>query len=168
MRNTIIALILSVAASFSVRAHAADEDTISAIEECEMNRWHVGAGALMVLPGGDADLRRLGGASVRCGYYFAEFWTIEMEIASIENYAGLSTDILWHWWGYERFDPFFTFGAKSWIGCGDDQFGPKFGTGCFYHLTDSWSLRFDADVTLGLETETETIYTISAGFQYSF
>ncbi len=166
MKNTIAALFLSLAASVSVRA--ADDAGFSGVEECEMNRRYAGAGATMVLPGGGSDLRRLSGASARFGYYFAEFWAVEAEIASLEDYAGLSADVLWHWWGYERLDPFFTFGVKGWIGRGDDQFGPKLGTGCFYHLTDSWSLRFDADVTMGLETETETVYTVSAGFQYSF
>ena len=166
MKNTIAVLFLSLAASVSVRA--ADDAGFSGVEECEMNRRYAGAGATMVLPGGGSDLRRLSGASARFGYYFAEFWAVETEIASLEDYAGLSTDVLWHWWGYERFDPFFTFGVKGWIGRGDDQFGPKLGTGCFYHLTDSWSLRFDADVTMGLETETETVYTVSAGCQYSF
>ena len=168
MKNLIATLVLALAVSFSASARAADDAAFSDVEECAMNRWYAGAQATMVLPGGDSDLRRLGGAAVRLGYYFAEFWAAEAEIASVENYAGLSADVLWHWWGYERFDPFFTFGVKGWIGHGDDRFGPKLGTGCFYHLTDSWSLRFDADFTLGLETETETVYTVSAGFQYSF
>lgn len=168
MKNKTAVLIFSLALVASLSLRAAEDDAFSDVEECEMNRRYVGAGATMVLPGGDADIRRLGGASVKCGYYFAEFWAAEAEIASLENYAGLSAAVLWHWWGYERFDPFFTFGVKGRIGHGDDQFGTKFGTGCFYHLTDSWSLRFDADVTLGLETETETVYTVSAGFQYSF
>ena len=166
MKNMVAVLILCLA--FSAPARAADDAAFSDVEECEMNLLYVGAGATMVLPGGGADLRRLGGASARCGWYFAEFWAAEAEISSLENYAGLSADVLWHWWGYERFDPFFTFGAKGWIGRGDDQFGPKLGTGCFYHLTDSWSLRFDADFTLGVETETETVCTVSAGFQHSF
>jgi hypothetical protein len=40
--------------------------------------------------------------------------------------------------------------------------------GAFYYLTDSWALRFDADVTLGLDTDVETAFTLSAGLQYSF
>ncbi|MBR4937685.1 MAG: hypothetical protein IKZ22_02280 [Kiritimatiellae bacterium] len=166
MKILIATLVLALAPVFAIRA--AEDAGFSGIEECEMNRRYVGAGAMIVLPEGDSDIRRLGGASVRCGYYFAEFWAAEAEVAALENHAGLSLDVLWHWWGYERFDPFFTFGAKGWIGRGGDQFGPELGTGFFYHLTDSWSLRCDADITLGLENETETVYTISAGFQYSF
>jgi hypothetical protein len=123
---------------------------------------------MLLLPGGGSDMRRLGGAAARSGYYLTEFWAVEAEAAALENSAGLSAAALWHWWGYERLDPFFTFGAKGWIGRGEGQVGPKIGLGSFYHLTDSWSLRFDADFTLGIEEETEALYTASAGLQYTF
>ena len=51
-------------------------------------------------------------------------------------------------------------------GCG--QVGPKAGVGAFYHLTENWSLRADADATLGLETSCELLYSFSAGIQYAF
>lgn len=136
-------------------------------EEGEFDRWYVGVNGTMFFPQGGSRMRRLGGASIRVGYYVSEFWAIEGDAAWVEDVAGLSVDALWHWWGYERFDPFFTFGAKGWIG-DHGQVGPKIGIGAFYHLTDSWSLRFDADATLGLDTECEVDYTISAGVQYSF
>lgn len=166
MKNLITTLVFSFIGLLSV--HAADNAESFPVEECEMNRRYIGAGAMLTLPGGDADMRRLGGGAVRCGYYFAEFWAVETEIASLENYAGLSASVLWHWWGYERIDPFFTLGAKGWIGHDNGQAGPKLGTGFFYHLSDSLSLRFDADFTLGVEDETETVHSVSAGIQYSF
>jgi hypothetical protein len=147
---------------------ADSEEDFANAEECEFNRMYVGAGAMMTLPSGGSDMRRLGGGSARAGYYFSEFWAAEAEVAALENYAGISAGILWHWWGYERFDPFFTFGAKGWIGSNDDQAGPKWGIGSFYHLTDYWSIRADADITLGLDTNVETIYSLSVGVQYSF
>ena len=137
-------------------------------EECEFDRWYAGAGAVMTLPEGGSSMRRLGGGAVRAGYYFAEFWAVETEAAALENFAGLSADVLWHWWGYERFDPFFTFGAKGWIGHDRGQVGPKAGIGSFYHLTDTWSIRFDADLTLGVDGGCETLYTLCAGIQRSF
>ena len=148
---------------------ASEKDAgFSAEEECAFDRFYAGSGAMLVLPGGGSRMRRLGGGAARAGYYLAEFWAVEAEAAALENFAGLSAAVLWHWWGYERFDPFFTFGAKGWVGHGDGQLGPKAGLGSFYHLTDSWSLRFDADVTLGLDTEAETVYSVSAGVQRSF
>ena len=149
-------------------ANATDKADFPETEEIEFARWYVGGSAMMTLPEGDSRMRRLGGGALRAGYYFAEFWAIEAEAAALEDSAGLSTAVLWHWWGYERLDPFFTFGARGWIGNGRGQVGAKAGIGSFYHLTDYWSLRFDADVTLGLDGCTETVYTLSAGVQYSF
>ena len=48
------------------------------------------------------------------------------------------------------------------------KLGPKAGLGAFYHLTDEWSLRADADATLGLETNCEMLYSLSVGVQYAF
>jgi len=136
-------------------------------EDGEFDRWFVGVNGTLFLPQGGSKMRRLGGASLRVGYYVSEFWAIEGEAAWLENVAGLSADALWHWWGYERFDPFFTFGAKGWIGRAG-QVGPKVGIGAFYHLTDAWSLRGDADATLGLDTACEVDYSLSVGVQRSF
>ena len=139
------------------------------VEESPFDRHYVGAVAAIALPqGGSHHLRRVGGAALRAGYYLSDFWAIEGEGAWLENAAGLSVAGLWHWWGYERLDPFFTVGARGWIGRDCGQVGPKAGIGTFYHLTDSWSLRADVDATLGLDSTAEVDYTISAGVQYSF
>lgn len=137
-------------------------------EECPFDRFYAGAGGMMVLPQGGSEMRRLGGGAARAGCYLDEFWAVEAEAAALENYAGLSAGVLWHWWGYERVDPFFTFGARAWLGRKSTEAGPKVGAGSFYHLTDSWSVRFDADATLEAEGGSRVVYTLSAALQYSF
>lgn len=140
-------------------ASAFEEDVV------ELERWYVGGAGTVVLPQGGAGMRRLGGASARFGYYLTEFWAVEGEAAWLENAAGLAAGALWHWWGYVRFDPFFTFGVRGWI---RGDVGPKAGVGAFYHLTESLSLRFDADATLALDGETAMVYSVSGGLQWSF
>ena len=140
------------------------------------DRWTVGAAAQLMLPEGGSRLHHVGGAAVRGGYYLTENWAAEAEVAWLEDLAGLSVQALGHlqgWdfygdlFGYSRFDPFVTLGAKGWLGR-EGQVGPKLGLGAFYHLTDSWALRFDADATLGLESRCEVDYTLAVGVQYSF
>ena len=137
--------------------------------------WYMGAAAQVVLPQGGSRMHRLCGGAARVGYYFTGSLALEAEAAWLENVAGLSARALWHlhgWeefnmlFGYERFDPFLTLGARGWIH--DGQVGPSAGVGAFYYLTDFWALRFDADLTLGLDTDVETAFTLSAGLQYSF
>ena len=137
---------------------------------------YVGVSGSVLLPQGGSKMHRLGGAAVRIGSYLNENWAVEGEAAWLENAAGLSAQALGHlqgWdlygdlFGYSRFDPFVTLGAKGWLGR-EGQVGPKLGLGAFYHLTDSWALRFDADATLGLESRCEMLYSLSVGVQYSF
>ena len=137
--------------------------------------WYSSAAAQLVLPQGGSHMRRLCGGAARVGYYFTGSLALEAEAAWLENVVGLSARALWHlhgWeefnmlFGYERFDPFLTLGARGWIH--DGQVGPSAGVGAFYYLTDFWALRFDADATLGLDTDVETAFTLSAGLQYSF
>ena len=146
-------------------------------EETDFDRWTVGVAGQLMLPQGGSRMHRIGGAALRAGYYLSENWAVEGEAAWLEDAAGLSAAALGHLqgcdlygdlFGYSRFDPFVTFGAKGWIGRDCGQVGPKVGLGAFYHLTDEWALRFDADATLGLETNCEMLYTLSAGVQYSF
>lgn len=138
---------------------------------------YVGLSGSVTLPQGGSRMHRVGGAAIRGGTYLTEDWAVEGEVAWLENFAGLGVQALGHFqgwglygdlFGYSRFDPFVTLGAKGWVGDGCGQVGPKAGLGAFYHLTDSWSLRADADATLGLEANCEMLYSISAGFQYAF
>jgi len=144
-------------------------------EDYEMPRWYVGAAGTLVLPQGGSSMRRLGGAAVRAGYYFSDDFALEAEAGSFENLAGLAARGVWHmqgweWFGklfgYERFDPFLTAGARGWMPEG--QVGPAFGVGAFYYLGDSWALRFDAEVVVGLDSSVEAVHCLSAGLQYSF
>lgn len=132
----------------------------------EYDRWSVGIVGQMVFPQGGSKMSRLSGAGVRLGYYVTEMLAIEGEATWMENRAGLALKGLWHWWGYEQLDPFFTFGARGWIH--DGQVGPCVGTGAFYHLDDYWSIRFEADATLGLDTDCEMIYSLGLGLQRTF
>ena len=139
---------------------------------------YLGAAGTLTLPQGGSRLRRLGGAAVRGGVYLSDFWAVEGDVAWQENAAGLGVDALVHvqaWsgygdlFGYSAFDPFVTAGARGWlVSDGDGQVGPQMGLGAFYHLDDSWSLRAEANVTLGVETRVEAIYTISVGVQNGF
>ena len=162
MKSKILKTVVFAAALCAVLPlSAAEED-----EEYGFDRWYVGASATLVLPQGGHHMRRLGGATARVGYYFTETLAVEADAAWLENCAGLGVQGLWHFYGYERFDPFATFGARGWI---NGDFGPSAGLGAFYHLTDSWSLRADAQATLGLDGgDCAMVYSIGAGVQYSF
>ncbi|MBQ0033355.1 MAG: hypothetical protein KBT68_11225 [bacterium] len=149
----------------------------AAEDEVGFDRWYVGLSGQLMLPQGGSRMHHVGGAALRGGYYFTEDWAIEGEAAWLEDAAGLSAELLGHFqgwsaygdlFGYSRFDPFATLGARGWIGRDSGQVGPKAGLGAFYHLTDEWALRADADATLGLETNCEMLYSLSVGVQYSF
>lgn len=159
MKKTMLAL----AAVLAVTA-ARSEDFVE--EEVDFARYYVEAAATTVLPQGGARMPRRSGAAARVGWYFAEFWALEGEAAWLEDRVGLSAKALWHWWGYERFDPFFTFGAKGWLN--DGAVGPVGGLGAFYHVTENWSLRFDVDATLGVDDDAAVIYSLAAGVHLSF
>ena len=139
------------------------------------DEWYVQGAAQIALPQGGAEMRRLGGGAVRVGRYVADSLALECEAAWLEDVAGLGARAVWHlhgWrefdmlFGYERFDPFLSAGARGWLH--DGQAGPSAGVGAYYYLTDDWALRFDADATLGLDTRAETAYTISVGVLYFF
>ncbi len=164
MKKYIFPLLLSVF-SFSAAAEIIEDE------------WYVGAVAGMVLPQGGSSMCHLGGAAIRGGYYLSDFFAVESEVGWMEDSASISAQSLWHWqdgelygnlFGYSRFDPFFTFGAKGWIARDAGQVGPKLGMGAFYHLDDHLSIRVDFDATLGLDSEVEMVYTIVGGIQYSF
>ena len=136
-------------------------------EEYAYDRWLVGGTGGVLLPQGGGDLRRLGGGGARVGYYFAEMAAVEIEGVAFENTTGLAVRGLWHWWGYERLDPFFTYGVRGWIG-DSGEVGPSAGLGAFWHLTEAWSLRADADFTLGLESDVEVGHVLSLSLLRSF
>ena len=154
----------------ALTAGAADfepaQDEFADAFQYEYDRWSVGIVGQMAFPQGGSKMSRRTGAGVRLGYYVTEMLAIEGEATWMENSAGLALKGLWHWWGYEQIDPFFTFGARGWIH--DGQVGPCAGVGAFYHLDDYWSIRFEADATLGLDTDCEMIYSLGLGLQRTF
>ena len=131
----------------------------------EPGRMYWGSSATALLPQGGSDMRRLGGGTARIGHYLSETFAVEADAAWLEDSVGLGIQGLWHFWGYERFDPFATIGARGWI---DGDVGPVAGLGAFYHLTDNWSLRGDAQATLGMDGGCEMVYTLGLGVQYAF
>ncbi len=129
-----------------------------------------------VFPQGGGDMgRHRAGAAVRLGKNLTPYFATELEVAALEDMCGLAWRNVWHvqgweWFGklfgYERFDPFLAFGVRGWLVDGD--VGPFVGVGALYYLDDHWALRFDGDATLGLESDVEMVYSISAGLQYTF
>ena len=159
--KTIKSVLLAAVASLSVVSSAVEDDDVG----YELDRLYAGSSATLVIPQGGSDMRRLGGATARVGYYVTEALAVEADAAWLEDCAGLGVQGLWHIWGYERFDPFLTFGARGWI---DGDLGPVAGLGAFYHLTDNWSLRADAQATLGVDCDCNMVYSLGAGVQYTF
>ena len=159
--KTIRSIVFAAVASLSIVSPAVEDED----DDYELDRWYVGASATLVMPQGGGDMRRLGGATARVGYYVTEALAVEADAAWLEDCAGLGVQGLWHIWGYERFDPFLTFGARGWI---DGDLGPVAGLGAFYHLTDNWSLRAEAQATLGIDSDCDMVYSLGAGVQYTF
>ena len=164
MKTKTIFAVVAVAAAICT-ARADDSAAESEWADYEYERMYVGAQGSVLVPQGGARTRRQGGGVARAGYYVDDFLSVEAAASFLEEGAGLSLRGLWHWWGYEKFDPFFTFGANGWI---EGDAGPSLGTGTFWHFDDNWSVRFDADATLGLDGETEMIYQLGLSVQYAF
>lgn len=135
-------------------------------EPLDFDRFYVESAATMVLPQGGARMPRRAGAALKAGWYFSEFWALEGEAAWLEDRVGLSAKALWHWWGYERLDPFFTVGAKGWLS--DGGVGPVGGVGAFWHLTERCAVRVDADATLDIDGSAAMVYSLAAGLHFSF
>ena len=159
--KAIKSILLAAVASLSVVSSAVEDDD----DGYELDRLYAGSSATLVIPQGGGDMRRLGGATARVGYYVTEALAVEADAAWLEDCAGLGVQGLWHLWGYERFDPFVTFGARGWI---DGDLGPVVGLGAFYHLTDNWSLRADAQSALAVDCDCNMVYSLGAGVQYTF
>ena len=118
-----------------------------------------------------------GGVNARVGTYASEYLAIEGEVGIYERTQAYAVQGLWRWqgselynrfFGYAQFDPFFTLGAKGYYGEKAGQVGAKIGWGAFYYLDDNWSIRMDADATLGMERKREMFYSASIGLQYDF
>ena len=161
--KTIFAAAAVAAAICTVRAD--DSAAESEWADYEYERMYVGAQGSVLVPQGGARTRRQGGGVARAGYYVDDFLSVEAAASFLEEGAGLSLRGLWHWWGYEKFDPFFTFGAAWWT---EGVAGPAAGWGCFWHFDDNWSLRFDAEAMLDVGPDSSIAFAISFGVQYAF
>ena len=145
------------------------------------------AGGGMLFPGGGSALRHgAAAAALRAGAYAADDLAFEVSALSAPHVAtttrghaavtGGSADVLWHVFGYERFDPFLVAGAHSLFsakhvfadGARRSAFGPEGGLGFFYHLTDNASLRFDARASMLVDDPCGMVYSVCFGIQFSF
>ncbi len=160
MKKTVSALFAALAL-----AALAGEDEGVDWAEYDWPRWYCGAGAALAVPQGGMKLERSAGAEARLGYYADDFLAVEASAAWLERGAAFGLNGLWHWWGYEKFDPFFTFGAKGWT---EGALGPSAGWGCFWHFDDCFSLRFDLGAMLDLEGEKGMVYGFALAVQYDF
>jgi hypothetical protein len=140
---------------------------------------YIGGFGQIDIPQGGSDARRLAGPLVRIGCSFDEesYYSLEAEAGWLENSASMAFRALVHWqawrvygdlFGFSRFDPFFTAGARGDMGSCSDLAGPQCGAGFFYHLDDVWSFRFDSFATLDVNGETEMRYSFTAGLQRMF
>ena len=134
-------------------------------EEVPFDRYYVSAGASLVLPQGGAKTGRLGGGKATAGWYATEFTALEGSFSILENRYAASAGLLWHWYGYERLDPFFICGG-SWIeGAGA---GPSGGVGFYWHLDDHWSLRFDCAHALLVDGGVDSAFFFSAALRVTW
>ena len=185
MKKILALVVLSLAASVA----AEEEETFGAPPA------YLGASGGIFLPGNGSSLKRAAMASARGGWYLSENLALELEVGcapnAVSSHGGNATVTafaargLFHLtgieefdrlFGCERFDPFVTFGAAAFFASrhvfADDShrtaIGPTAGVGAFYHLTDSWSLRFDATAAMSVDTPCGMSFGISLGLQWSF
>ena len=186
-------IVLACAAGWAFCA-ASGADAFSEAD-ADGSGWYVGAAGGILLPGSGNSLRRAAEVSVRGGYCLSDYLAVEAEgmcaPAVVTDgggrtaLSGAALQALFHcsgWetfdrlFGCERLDPFVTLGgAARFAGrhvFADNThrtaFGPTFGLGTFYHLTDALSLRLEARAQLCADTPCGFLYGVAAGVQYSF
>ncbi|MBR1871348.1 MAG: hypothetical protein IJ802_05935 [Kiritimatiellae bacterium] len=135
----------------------------------------------MILPGNGLKANKpTATASVSAGWYandtFAWEGTLSYAPNAPEALAGVAAGALWHWWGFERLDPFFTFGGAAM--CGEahifsngkhrTSIEPYAGAGTFWHITESISIRAEGTAHIDAASPCGMFYTISAGLQFSW
>ena len=105
----LISAFAAILASLAFADAASDYD-----EACAgFDRFYIGAATVGVLPQGGSRMSPRTGAAIRAGNYIDEMWAIEGEAGFAGDHLAFAAKALWHWWGYERLDPFFTFGAAD-------------------------------------------------------
>lgn len=160
---------------------------VFAMEKEEIpDRWYTGVSGAMFLPGGGSSLERAGGVSAYLGYFLTDSFAVEADVISVPNavsshggnstLTGFGVQGAWHFMGFERFDPFLTFGASALFSShhvfADDSsrsaLGPTFGFGFLYHLSDNLALRADSKAMVALDSPSGIAFTIAGGLQWSF
>lgn len=138
---------------------------------------YLGFGGGLTLPPDGFSHSVEGGPIVRIGAYVSDNVALEGAVSWADDAFLLDADALIHasaiplydrFFGYSAFDPFMTIGARGTVGAREAWSGPRAGLGAFYHLTDSWSLRGEVEVTLDLDARQACFYTGSLGVQYTF
>lgn len=116
------------------------------------------------------------GLGLGLGTELSENWSASASAGFGTRETMLQVDLLGHfsglefydrYFGYSPFDPFLSLGAKGWIGS-EGAVGPKAGLGAFYHFSDNWSARGDADATLNVDGRENVLFSLSLGIQYTF
>ncbi|MBO6167569.1 MAG: hypothetical protein J6P13_04365 [Kiritimatiellae bacterium] len=156
--------IVSAISALCIFASASASETETDEYASGLDHWYAGAAAGLNLPAGDSALHRTGSGIIRFGWYANDFWALDFSLAQCENVFAYSGGALWHWWGYERLDPFFTFGLEDFI---EKDCGPYLGTGTFWHFDDHWSLRCDMTAFSGLD-HGGFLFSFSAGLRRSW
>ncbi len=158
----------------------------TAAEELAYDRWYSSVSAGMLMPGGGSSLSKSAMVNARFGYFLSESFALESEVnvtpnavshsAGNQTLVGAAVQGVWHFLGYERFDPFLTIGFASFFGSRrvfeDDSFrnafGPTLGIGALYHLTEHFALRADARGCMCATAPAGIMFDVSVGVQYSF
>lgn len=162
----------------------------SAVEELFVDEeWaphYVSAAAGVLLPGDGAKLDPAAAVRLGAGYYTTDTFAWEGGLSYVPRargakdgsgaILGVGAGGLWHWWGFERLDPFFTFGAEAMFSethpFGDSShrsaIGPYLGAGTFWHLSETAGLRFESRMLLGVDGPCEILYSVAAGLQFGW
>ena len=135
----------------------------------DFDAFYVGSSVGAFMPDGAARPRSAALAVARVGWYSSDTLAYELEAgSSIRGKAGNlalgGVGVLWHWWGFERLDPFFTCRAAV----AGRSCGPEAGTGFFWHLSETASLRADARMLLDATDGCVPLYCASLGVQFAF
>ena len=184
MKKAVVVLLLALALPV-----AAEEETGG------FPSAYLGVSGGIFLPGNGSSLKRAATVSARGGWYLSDNLALELEGGAAPNavfssggnatVTAFSARGLFHLtgieefdllFGCERFDPFVTFGAAALCaarhvfadGSHRTAIGPTAGVGAFYHLTDSWSLRFDATAAMAVDSPCGMAYGLALGLQRSF
>ena len=181
--------VVSAAAKDSNKSEAQQKKDSAQLkqENDDFDHWYLEAAVGMLMPGCGNELKRGFNMVGRGGYNFNEHFGLEVEGQIAPNMTmrhqgggqkirGFGAQGLWHPFGYERFDPFLSFGAGTYFGSnhvfgGDDRSwggGPRVGLGAMYHMTDHWALRGDARATMLIDDPVGMMFDWDVGVVYSF